>query len=101
MQDFPKDGEIVIDYSEVELAGMLADKLGNFDITEIAPEGVKEIYQGLAGVDGLLDYLKDTMIQDIKRYFAATTDHDRDLIRGAFSRTSYMRARILDTLGKK
>lgn len=96
-----EDDKIVIEYNEIELAAMLADKLGDLDVVDITKPGIKEIFQAMSGIDGLLDYLKDTMGADIKRYFAAQTDHERDLIRGAFARTSFLRASILDSLGKR
>lgn len=105
MQDFPKDSEIVVDYTEVELAAMLANKLGDLDDVEITSDGVKEIFSEMAGIDGLLNYFKDTMAKDIKRYFSVPDgpigDHDRAIIRGAFSRTAFLRAQCLDKLSRK
>jgi hypothetical protein len=92
--------EIDRDLTEIELATKLAEKLGDIDAIEITSEASVEIFRALGNVDGLLDYLRDTMCNDIKRYFAATNDKDRDIIRGGFSRTSYIRARILDGLNK-
>lgn len=80
---------------EVELASKLAALTGDIESIEIAKEGKEEIFTDLAGVDGILDFLRDTMVNDIKRYFAAQNDHERDLIRGAFSRTAYLRSQVL------
>ncbi len=85
---------------EIELAGKLAGLVGDIDSIDITKDGVKEIYNQLAGVDGLLDHLRDTMKTDIQRYFAAGSEHDRDLIRGAFLRTAYMRSLLLDNINK-
>jgi hypothetical protein len=90
------DDKVVVDYNEIELAAMIADKLGDVDSMDITKEGVSEIYDALSGIEGLVDYLSDTMNKDIRRYFAAQTDKERDLIRGAFARTSYIRALVLD-----
>ena len=89
-----------IDFTESELAFNLAEKLGDLTSVEITKEGIDQLYTELSGVDGLLDYLADTMRADINRYFSATTDKDRDIIRGAFSRTSYIRAILLDKIKK-
>lgn len=93
-------GKQIRDLPKVEYRNFDLETLGDIDSVEIAKEGVKEIYQSLAGVEGYLDYLKDTMNADIKRYFNAQTDGERQLIRGAFARTSFIRALILDTLKK-
>ena len=88
------------DLNEVELAAQLAEKLGDIDSLDITTEGAQQIFDQLAGVDGLLDFLRDTMVNDIKRYFAAQTDKERDIIRGGYSRTAYLRDSILDKMNK-
>ncbi len=86
--------------NEIELAAALAEKLGDIQSVEITKDGAKEIYQHMGNIDGLLDHLRDTMVNDIKRYFAAQTDIERSIIRGAFSRTSYFRSQIMIAIGK-
>ncbi len=83
---------------EVELASRLADLMGDIDSVEIAKEGTKEIFAQLANVDGLMDFLRDTMVNDIKRYFSAQTDRERDIVRGGFYRTAYIRSQVLDSM---
>jgi hypothetical protein len=92
--------EIEKDSTESELSFKLANKLGDLTAVEITTEGVDQLFTQLSGVDGLLDYLADTMRADINRYFSAVTDKDRDIIRGAFSRTAFIRAALLDKLRK-
>lgn len=86
--------------NEVELSAALAAKMGDIQSIEITKDGAKEIYASMGNIDGLLDHLRDTMVNDIKRYFAAQTDAERQIIRGAFSRTSYFRSLILTETGK-
>ncbi len=86
--------------NEIELSAALAEKMGDIQSVEITKDGAKEIYAQMGNIDGLLDHLRDTMVNDIKRYFAAQTDIERSIIRGAFSRTSYFRSLILTETGK-
>ena len=86
--------------NEIELASKLANLLGDVDSVEITKEGTKELFQAMSSVDGLADFFRDTMMNDIRRYFAAQTDHERDIIRGGFARTSYLRAQLLDVMRK-
>ncbi len=86
--------------NEIELSAALAEKMGDIQAVEITKDGAKEIYAQMGSIDGLLDHLRDTMVNDIKRYFAAQTDTERSIIRGAFSRTSYFRSLILTEVEK-
>lgn len=81
---------------EIELASKLAELMGDLDSVEITKDGAKEIYRAIGNVDGLLDHLKDIMLNDIRRYFAAQTEKERDIIRGGYSRTAYLRSQVLD-----
>jgi len=83
---------------EIELSSKLANLLGDIESVEIVTEAQKQIFKDLAGVDGLLDYLRDTLVNDMKRYFGAQSEKERDIIRGGFSRTAYIRSRILDSI---
>lgn len=70
-------------------------EIGNIEDINLTKEGEDTILADLAGIDGILDYLRDTMSKDIKRYFAAQTEKERDIIRGAFARVAYLRAEIV------
>lgn len=90
--------EVDRELNEQELAGRLAMLLGDTDSVEMTKDATKEIFTAMGGIDGILDYLRDTMVADVKRYFAAQNDHDRDIIRGGFSRTAFLRSQIIDSL---
>lgn len=83
--------------SESELALRMAKLLGDTNSVEIAEDGIAEIVEQLSRIDGLQDFLRDIMVKDIHRYFAAQTDNERAIIRGGFSRTSYIRSLIVST----
>lgn len=82
--------------TESELAAKMAALLGDVDSVEITEDGVAELFEQLARIDGLTDYLRDIMVKDINRYFAAQNDNERAIIRGGFSRVAYIRSILLD-----
>lgn len=93
--------EVVVEvekkYSPEELASMLAESLGDINTLSIPDEKEEaKIYKELNAVEGIIDILRDTMVKDIRRYFAAQTEKERDIIRGAFSRTAHWMTKILD-----
>jgi hypothetical protein len=86
--------EVYPKYSADELAEMLAAELGDTDSLTLTTGETEKIYAELANIDGLSELLRDTMIQDVRRYFGASDDNERNLIRGSFARTSYWRSKI-------
>ncbi len=85
------------EYTASELAYKLAESLGDINSLSLPDEKEQaKIYKELNTIEGLVDMLRDTMVQDMRRYFAAQTDKERDIIRGGFARTAYWVARILD-----
>ena len=42
-----------------------------------------------------MQYMRKMANNDMRRYFAAVTDKDRDVIRGAFARTVYLKNRAV------
>lgn len=53
------------------------------------------VFDGLKGTEGLGEYFRLTMGEDIKRYFSAGTDKERDQIKGAFLRTASFRTKLV------
>ena len=80
--------------TEDQLAYRLAEKLGVLD--EIDSEYEKKIFRDLKGTDGLVQYLREAAARDKDRYFGAATKEEQLVIRGAFARTMYLKARIMD-----
>lgn len=80
------------EYTEDELSFMLAEKLGVQD--NIDPEYEKKILADLKDTDGLVQYLRETAARDKDRYFGAATQPEQLIIRGAFARTMYLKAKI-------
>jgi len=79
-----------IEELESELLGRYGDILG----TIIDKKLEDKIFQELKNIDGLPNYLQAMLNKDIIRYFSAQEDNSRDLIRGAFVRTLYLKKRI-------
>lgn len=83
-----------MEITEEDVFQALGRIVGNPTDYEVPKELEDNIFQDLSRVDGITDYLKATMAMDMQRDFAATPDQ-KDLIHGAFSRTAYLRSRIL------
>lgn len=73
-----------------------AEFIGDISETKIEPEYEDRMFKEMENVDYLRDYLKATIARDMQRYFAATNDEQRQLIKGAISRTAFLRARLAD-----
>ena len=80
------------DESEDDLAFKLASMLQIDD--DITPEYEKQIFKDLQGTENLVAYLKESAARDKDRYFGATTKEEQLIIRGAFARTMYLKAKI-------
>jgi hypothetical protein len=57
--------------------------------TSVDKKKERELFESLAHVEGLRDYLRATIADDVKRYYAASTPLEQALIRGASDRTRY------------
>lgn len=76
----------------IELASLQSNPLDE----QITPELTAEVFASLASIEGLLEYFKATMGQDMKRYFAASTDAERSQIKGHYSLAAYMRGKMVE-----
>ncbi len=76
---------------------MLQD-LGNIEDNALSQEQEILVFKGLSQVEGLQEFLRDTMVKDLRRYFIAQNDKEREMIRGAFLRTEYFRNGIKKSL---
>lgn len=81
------------EYTEDELSFMLAEKLGVLD--SVDDEYEKKIFADLKETDGLVQYLRECAARDKDRYFGATTKEEQLVIRGAFARTMFLKAKIM------
>lgn len=79
---------------ESEMMLMFAESLGDISETKMEPEYEEKLFAELQSVDYLRDYLRATIARDMQRYFAATNDEQRQLIKGAIARTAYLRSRL-------
>lgn len=82
-----------VEFTEDELALMLAEKLGVQD--NIDEKYEKKIFADLKNTDGLVQYLREAAARDKDRYFGAATPAEQQLIRGAFARTMFLKAKIM------
>lgn len=85
-----KINELTIEELESELIsryGNLADSILEKDLEE-------KILDDLRKIDGLPKFLQGFMNMDIIRYFQAQDDNSRNIIRGAYQRTMYLKNKI-------
>lgn len=54
----------------------------------------EELFERLSAVDGLNDYLRSTLVRDRNRYFNASSPLEQMQIKGAFSRTAYLKGKL-------
>jgi len=87
-------------FTEEELLIELSKRMYGTD-TFIDKKVEKEMFEKASGVDGLMDYLHTTLEADIHRYFSATTEKERDMIRGAYSRTAFFKSMLVNKADKK
>lgn len=59
------------------------------------------IFTELAKIDGIQDFFRAVMAQDMRIYFQAGSDKERDGVRGAYSRVAWLRAGIKNVKLKK
>ena len=84
------DNKRTIEEILLELANALANPIES----EISDKLEVETFGSIQGNDHLTKYLRETLNCDMKRYYAASTDENRNQIRGAFNRTAYLLAKI-------
>ena len=78
-----------------EILAELIDVLEDPQESNISKELEASTFGSLQGNDSITQYLRETMSSDIKRYFSVSSDKERDQIKGAFSRTSYLLGKIV------
>ena len=73
------------------LFGELAKMVGVIDLSK---EEENNFFEQLSRVEDVRRFLQGTASKDVQRYFGATDDKQRDLVRGAFTRTVYMLSKL-------
>jgi len=63
--------------------------------SEIDKKLAEEVFATLSKLDGVEEYLRQTMVEDIKRYFSAPDDISRERIKGHYALASYMRRELI------
>lgn len=76
-------------------------KLVNQDGLEVFPKKLEEeLFRDLSLVDNFLPYLNQTMINDMQREFSGPKEQ-KDVVVGAYSRTAYLKGRLLKARSPK
>lgn len=77
--------------TEEDIYNLIVDHYEELFDSEYDKKEEKKLFDTLSKMEGFGAYLKATLGMDIKRYFKAVTEPERWQIRGAFSRTLYLR----------
>lgn len=87
VQDFSKN-----DYKEDDLLDMLAELIDpNMSMYD---EEKARIFKELAKIDGIQEFFRAVQAADMRLYFQAGSDKERDAVRGAYSRIAWLRAGV-------
>lgn len=76
-------------YTEEQLMSMLGR---NFIGVDTASDEKRDLilFKELKGIEGFVEYLRETAARDIQRYFEAATKEEQLMIRGTYARTMYL-----------
>lgn len=88
--------EPISEKEERNLMLEFAEAIGDISEYKIEPELEDKLFEELANVDYLHEYLKATIARDMQRYFAATDEMQRNLIKGQIARVSTLRAKVVN-----
>lgn len=78
------------DLSLEEVSSLAARTLGPvFSNERISKQDEFEMFNKMAEIPGIKEYMRDTMSRDLKRFFSAIDPKQQDQVRGAFSRALY------------
>jgi len=79
-----------------QLEQELLIRYNSLEETNIDKKEEDFIYKKLKQIDGLSQYLTRVANQDVVKYFSATTDEQRALLKGSFARTLYIKNKLKD-----
>lgn len=79
-------------FTEDEILDLYIQTVDNPLDFQMDKQDVIALFKDLSKIDGFDEYLRSLMGDDIKTNFAATTDGQRDQIRGAYRRALYFRS---------
>ncbi len=68
----------------------------DFDNQLLSETFSNKVYAGLSKVEGLDEYLRLTILTDLKKYYMAVTDKERDQVRGHIALANAIKKRIIE-----
>lgn len=91
MTDYKEENDALIE----EFTDRISDFLIKGDNKDEADKEFEErLFVELGNVDGIDQYLRETMAKDVLRYYQAQSEERRQRIKGTFARTAYFRRKI-------
>lgn len=104
-RDIPESKTEVIykdkELDDQELMLAFAEHFGDIGEYQVDSKEEARMFEELRSVDYLQTYLRAQIARDMQLYFAATTDQQRDLIKGRIARTAFFRSQLMDPSEKK
>lgn len=73
----------------------------DMDVSGVDKKLQQDIFKQLRSVDGIEEWLRATMAEDVKRHFSATSVAEQALIKGAYFRTRFILAGLRKVTDKK
>lgn len=78
-----------------ELSELVIDSLGDVMAGEYTSKQDEfNIFEQIGAIDGIDEYLRDTLSRDLKRFFASQDPKQQEQVRGAYARSLYWRSML-------
>lgn len=87
--------ECKTDFTLEEILIMYANKMDDIIGDTFPNKEERRLFQDLGRVDKFRDYLRVSANKYFQRYYQASTDKERDTIRGAISNTVYLQGKMI------
>lgn len=81
-------------FSEDELLDMLSQVIGNPMETQIDPDDHVRIIDEMSKIEGVQEFFRNTMGIDMRLYFLAKSDKERDIVRGHYNCLAWLRKQM-------
>ena len=84
--------------TDIDSATEILSNLVSFDFTPDPTfrKNERVIFSKIKEIEGVQEYLAETLARDIRRHFNAQNDIERATVKGAYARTLYLKAQLAD-----
>lgn len=81
-------------FSEDELLDQLSQVIGNPMEVQVDPDDHVRIIDEMSRIDGIQEFFRASMGIDMRLYFLAKSDKERDIVRGHFNCLAWLRKQM-------